>query len=128
MDGQSLRQVSAVQLLEATRFRHRDCLRNVLLKLKAWHLVETWTNVSYQMPTLTRVEFSTSRSLRSSRVVLLIEFPDEALERIRKEKASLEVEASHIAWQAIGAFKLGILRGDLNLISRTLSNERITPR
>ena len=73
------------------------------------------------MPTLTRVEFSTSPSLRSSRVVLLIEFPDEALERIRKEKASLEVEAHHIAWQAIGALKLGILRGDINLISSTLS-------
>ena len=73
------------------------------------------------MPTLTRVEFSTSRSLRSSRIVLLIEFPDEALERIRKEKASLEVEASHIAWQAIGELKLGILRGEINLISSTLS-------
>ena len=73
------------------------------------------------MPTLTRVEFSTSPRLRSSRVVLLIEFPDEALERIRKEKASLEVEASHMAWQAIGAMKLGILRGDINLISSTLS-------
>jgi len=73
------------------------------------------------MPTLTRVEFSTSPSLRSPRVVLLIEFPDEALERIRKEKASLEVEACHIAWQAIGALKLGILRGDINLISSTLS-------
>jgi len=47
LDGQSLRQVSAVQLLEATRLRHRDCLRNVLLKLKPWHLVETWINISY---------------------------------------------------------------------------------
>ena len=73
------------------------------------------------MPTLTRVEFSTSPSLRSSRVVLLIEFPDEALERIRKEKASLEAEACHIAWQAFGGLKLGILRGDINLISSTLS-------
>jgi hypothetical protein len=73
------------------------------------------------MPTLTRVEFSTSPSLRSSRVVLLIEFPDEALERIRKEKASLEVEACRIAWQAIRPLKLGILRGDINLISSTLS-------
>jgi hypothetical protein len=73
------------------------------------------------MPTLTRVEFSTSPSLRSSRVVLLIEFPDEALERIRKEKASLEVEACHIAWQAIRPLKLGILRGDINLVSSTLS-------
>ena len=73
------------------------------------------------MPTLTRFEFSTSPSLRSSRVVLLIEFPDEALERIRKEKASLAAEACHIAWQAIGGLKLGILRGNTNLISSTLS-------
>src|SRR5215472_17507301 len=73
------------------------------------------------MPTFTRVEFSTSPSLRSSRVVLLIEFPDQALERIKKEKASLEVEAYHIALHAIGALKLGILRGDINLISSTLS-------
>ena len=73
------------------------------------------------MPSLTRVEFSTGSSLRSSRLVLLIEFPDEALERIKKEKASLEVEAGKIAWQAIGALKLGILRGDINLISSTLS-------
>ena len=73
------------------------------------------------MAIFTRVEFSTSPSLRSSRVVLLIEFPDEALERIKKEKASLEVEAYHIARQAIGALKFGVLRGDLNLISSTLS-------
>jgi hypothetical protein len=73
------------------------------------------------MPAFTRVEFSTSPSLRSSRVVLLIEFPDEALERIKKEKASLEVEAYHIALQAIGALKLGILRGEMNLVSSTLS-------
>jgi len=73
------------------------------------------------MPTLTRVEFSTSPSLRSSRVVLLIQFPDEALERIKKEKASLEVEAYHIALHTISVLKLGILRGDINLISSTLS-------
>ena len=73
------------------------------------------------MPIFVRVEFSTSPSLRSSRVVLLIEFPDEALERIKKERASLEVEASHIALQAIGALKLGILPGHIKLISSTLS-------
>ena len=73
------------------------------------------------MPTLTRVEFSTSPSLRSPRVVALIEFPDETLERIKREKASLGVEACDIAWQAIRVLKLGILRGDLNLISSTLS-------
>jgi hypothetical protein len=76
------------------------------------------------MPTLTRVEFSTSPSLRSSRVVLLIEFPDEALERIKKEKASLAAEACHIAWQAIGGLKLGILRGNINLISSTQLRHR----
>jgi hypothetical protein len=73
------------------------------------------------MPSLTRVEFSTGSSLRSSRVVLLIEFPDEALERIRKEKASLEVEAYHVARHAIAPLKLGNLRGDLALISSTPS-------
>jgi hypothetical protein len=73
------------------------------------------------MPSFTRVEFTTGPSLRSSRVVLLIEFPDEALERIKKEKASLEVEAYHIALRAIGVLKLGILRADMNLISSTPS-------
>ena len=73
------------------------------------------------MPIFTRVEFSTGPSLRSSRVVALVEFPDEVLERIKKEKASLEVEAYHTALHAIGAMKLGILRGDMNLISSTLS-------
>jgi hypothetical protein len=73
------------------------------------------------MPILTRVEFSTGPSLRSSRVVLVIEFPDEAFERIKKEKASLVVEAHHTALQVIGTLKLGTLRGDLNLISSTLS-------
>ena len=72
------------------------------------------------MPTFTRVEFSTGPSLRSPRVVFLIEFPDESLERIKKEKASLEVEAHHVALQAIGALKLG-MRGDMNLVSSTLS-------
>ena len=73
------------------------------------------------MPALTRVEFSTSPGLRSSRVVLLIQFPDEALERIKKEKASLEVEAYHVARHAIAPLKLGTLRGDLALISSTPS-------
>jgi hypothetical protein len=73
------------------------------------------------MPSFTRVEFTTGPSLRSSRVVLLIESPDEALERIKKEKASLEVEAYHIALRAIGALKLGSLRADLRLISSTPS-------
>ena len=73
------------------------------------------------MPSLTRVEFSTGSNLRSSRLVLLIEFPDEAIERIRKEKASLEVEAYHVARHAIPPLKLGTLRGDLALISSTPS-------
>jgi hypothetical protein len=72
------------------------------------------------MPIFTRVEFSTGPSLRSPRVVLLIEFPDESLERIKKEKASLEVKAHHIALHVIGALKLG-MRGDMHLISSTLS-------
>jgi len=73
------------------------------------------------MPSLTRVEFSTGSSLRSSRLVLLIEFPDEALERIKKEKASLELEAYHVARHAIPPLKLGTLRGDPVLISSTPS-------
>ena len=73
------------------------------------------------MPIFIRVEFSTGPSLRSSRVVLLIEFPDEALERIKKEKASLEVEAYHIALHAIGELEPGMLRGSIHLISSTLS-------
>ena len=52
---------------------------------------------------------------------MLIEFSDEALERMKKEKASSEVEAYHIALHAIGALKLGILREDINLISSTPS-------
>ena len=72
------------------------------------------------MPTFTRVEFSTGPSLRSPRVVFLIEFPDELLERIKKEKASLEVEAHHVALHAIGALKLG-MGADMNLVSSTLS-------
>jgi hypothetical protein len=72
------------------------------------------------MPIFTRVEFSTGPTLRSPRVVLLIEFPDESLERIKKEKASLEVEAHHVALQAIGALKLG-MGGNMNLVSSTLS-------
>ena len=73
------------------------------------------------MPSLTRVEFSTGSSLRSSRLVLLIELPDEALERIKREKASLEVEAYQVARHAIAPLKLGNLRGDLVLISSTPS-------
>ena len=73
------------------------------------------------MPSLTRVEFSTGSNLRSSRLVLLIEFPDDALERIKKEKATLEVEAYQVAQHAIARLKLGILRGDLALISSTPS-------
>jgi hypothetical protein len=72
------------------------------------------------MPIFTRVEFSTGPTLRSPRVVLVIEFPDESLERIKKEKASLEVEAHHVALQAIGALKLG-MGANMNLVSSTLS-------
>ena len=72
------------------------------------------------MPIFTRVEFSTGPTLRSPRVILLIEFSDESLERIKKEKASLEVEAHHVALHAIGALKLG-MGGDMNLVSSTLS-------
>jgi hypothetical protein len=50
---------------------------------------------------------------------LLVEFPDEALERIKKGKTSSELEAHRIALEAIRALKLGSGRGDLTFISST---------
>jgi hypothetical protein len=45
------------------------------------------------MPSFTRVEFSVGPSLKSRRVVLLLEFPDEVLQQIHKRKSGSEVEA-----------------------------------
>jgi len=50
---------------------------------------------------------------------LLVEFPDEALERIKKGKTSSELEAHRIALEAIRALNLGSGRGDMTFISST---------
>jgi hypothetical protein len=71
------------------------------------------------MPSFTRVEFSVDPSLRSLRVVLLIAFPDEVLQQMRKGKTSSEVEAYRIALEAIRALHFGSVRGDMTFISST---------
>ena len=71
------------------------------------------------MPSITRVEFSVGPSLRSHRAVLLIEFPDEVLQQIKKGKISSEVEAYRVALEAIRALHLGSVRGDMTFISST---------
>jgi hypothetical protein len=71
------------------------------------------------MPSITRVEFSVGPSLKSLRVVLLIEFPNEMLQQIKKGKTSSEVEAYRIALETIRAQHLGSVRGDMTFISST---------
>jgi len=71
------------------------------------------------MPSITRVEFSLGPSLRSPRAVLLIEFPDEVLQQIKKGKISSEVEGYRVALEAIRALHLGSVRGDMTFISST---------
>ena len=71
------------------------------------------------MPSFTRVEFSVGPSLRSLSVVLLVEFPDEALQRIKRGKTSSELEAHRIALEAIRALNLGSGRGAMTFISST---------
>ena len=71
------------------------------------------------MPSFARVEFSVGPSLRSLRVVLLIEFPDEVLQQMRKGKTSSEVEAYRIALEAIRALHFGSVRGDMTFIAST---------
>jgi hypothetical protein len=71
------------------------------------------------VPSFTRVEFSVGRSLRGLRLVLLVEFPDEALERIKKVKTSSELEAHRIALEAIRALNLDSVRGDMTFIAST---------
>ena len=78
------------------------------------------------MPSFTRVEFSVGPSLRGLRLVLLVEFPDEALERIKKGKTSSELEAHRIALAAIRALKLGSGHGDMTFISSTPGKTRKT--
>ncbi|HYY29151.1 MAG TPA: hypothetical protein VE860_14455 [Chthoniobacterales bacterium] len=50
---------------------------------------------------------------------MLIEFPDEVLQRIKKGKASSELEAYRIALEAIRALHFGSVRGDMTFISST---------
>jgi hypothetical protein len=71
------------------------------------------------MPSFTRVEFSVGPSLKSRRVVLLLEFPDEVLEQIHKRKSGSEVEAYPIALKAIGALNFDIPHGSMTFISST---------
>lgn len=74
------------------------------------------------MPSITRVEFSLGPSLRSPRAVLLIEFPDEVLQQIKKGKISSEVEGYRVALEAIRALHLGSVRGDMTFISRSYAS------
>ena len=71
------------------------------------------------MPAIARVEFSVSPSLRSLRLVLLIEFPDEVLQQINKGKTSSEVEGYRVALDTIRELHLGSVRGDMTFISST---------
>jgi hypothetical protein len=71
------------------------------------------------MPAITRVEFSVGPSLRSPRVVLLIEFPDEVLQQIKKWKTISEVEGYRVALEAIRELHLSSVRGDMTFISST---------
>jgi len=71
------------------------------------------------MPSIARVEFSVGPSLKSLRVVLLIEFPDEMLQQIKEGKTSSEVEAYRIALEAIRVLHLGRVRGDMTFLSST---------
>jgi len=57
---------------------------------------------------------------------LLVEFPDEALERIKKGKTSSELEAHRIALEAIRALNLGSGRGDMTFISSTPGKNKKT--
>jgi hypothetical protein len=71
------------------------------------------------MPAITRVEFSVGPSLRSLRVVLLIEFPDQVLQQTKKGKTSSEVEGYRVALEAIRELNLGSVRGDMTFIAST---------
>ena len=71
------------------------------------------------MSSFTRVEFSVGPSLKSRRVVLLLEFPDEILQQIHKRKSGSEVEAYPIALEAIGALKFDVTHGSMTFISST---------
>jgi hypothetical protein len=71
------------------------------------------------MPPFTRVEFSVGPSLKSRRVVLLLEFPDELLRQLQNRKSSSQIEAYRIALKAIGALKFDVTYGSMTFISST---------
>jgi hypothetical protein len=71
------------------------------------------------MPPFTRVEFSVGPSLKSRRVVLLLEFPDELLREFQNRKSSSQIEAHRIALKAIGALKFDVTYGNMTFISST---------
>jgi hypothetical protein len=71
------------------------------------------------MSSFTRVEFSIGPRLRSSRLVLLIDFPAKVLQQFKKGKASSEMEAHGIALDVIRALHFGSPRGDMIFMSST---------
>jgi hypothetical protein len=71
------------------------------------------------MPSFTRVEFSVGPSLKSRRVVLLVEFPEESLREFQIRKSSSQIEAHRIALKAFGALKFDVSYGSMTFISST---------
>jgi hypothetical protein len=71
------------------------------------------------MPPFTRVEFSVGPSLKSRRVVLLLEFPEESIRKFQNTKSSSQIEAHRIALKAIGALKFDVTYGSMTFISST---------
>jgi len=71
------------------------------------------------MPPFTRVEFSVGPSLKSRRVVLLIQFPDEVLLQFQNRRSSSQTEAYRIALKAIVALKFDVTYGSMTFISTT---------
>jgi len=71
------------------------------------------------MPPFTRVEFSVGPSLKSRRVVLLLEFPEESIRKFQNTKSSSQIEAHRIALEAIGSLKFDVTYGSMTFISST---------
>src|ERR1700751_253501 len=79
------------------------------------------------MSSFTRIEFSVGPSLKSRRVVLLLEFPDEVLHQIHRRKSGSEVEAYPIPLEAIDALKFDVSHGGMTFISSSPGKIK-TPR
>ena len=71
------------------------------------------------MPSITRVEFSVGPSLKSLRVVVLIEFPDEMLQQIKKGKPVRKCKRIVSPWKQSGRYIWISVRGDMTFISST---------